>query len=239
MGGDHTGELRWSVCTGNDGLGEGGGKRGSSKRRDDIQCGAELFHRFQEVKDRRSGNRSLNRRSEDGWEDRDSKGYEVNHVTEVSARGKGDATSVIGIKFDQAVMKKNEELEVNLWIRAIAAEPRMSFQNRPDPNAMAGPGTAAAAGSPMKPATAPISTPAGVGDTGNSNPRGTGIPDASTGEGGLNAAGEFSANSRGVYGLNGLTLSTDASKVEEGSLITGSGKSVQLLSGTRLLLVAQ
>lgn len=163
----------------------------------------------------------------------------IGHVTQASARGKGDATSVLGIKFDQAVMKKNEELGVNLWIRAIAAEPRISFPNGPDPNAMAGPGTAAAAGSPMKPATAPIPTLAGVGDTGNSNPGGTGIPDASTGEGGLNATGEFSANSRGVYGLNGLTLSTDASKVEEGSLITGSGKSVQLLSGTRLLLVAQ
>ncbi len=165
----------------------------------------------------------------------------IGHVTQASARGKGDATSVVGIKFDKAVVKKNEELGVNLWIRAIAAEPRVGFQNGPDPNAMASPGTAAAAGSPMKSATAPIPTPARVGDNGNSNAGGSGMPAGSsgTGEGGLNPNGEFSANSRGVYGLDGLSLNTDASNVDEGSLITGSGKSVQLDGGTRLLLVAQ
>jgi hypothetical protein len=75
----------------------------------------------------------------------------VGHVTRSSARGKGDSDSVVGIKFDKAILKKGEEMPVNLWIRAIAAEPRIAFQNTPDPNAMAGPGSAAAAGSPMKP----------------------------------------------------------------------------------------
>lgn len=165
----------------------------------------------------------------------------IGRVTQASSRGKGDAASVVGIKFDRVVLKKNEEIPVNLWIRAIAAEPRVAYQTAPDPNAMAGPESAAAAGSPMKPATAPIPAPVRVGDNGTSTANGSGVPAgrAAKGEGGLTAEGEFSANSRGVYGLEGLSLSTDASNMEQGSLVTSSGKSVQLESGTRLLLVAQ
>ena len=170
----------------------------------------------------------------------------VGHVTQASARGKGDADSVVGIKFDKAVLKKGEEVPLNLWIRAIAAEPRVAFQNGPDPNAMAGPGTAAAAGSPMKTAPQPIPQPQnGAANAPASGSRAAG-PDIVPGENvnggadtGLNAAGEFSPNSRGVYGLDGLRLHTDASNEAQGSLITSTGKSAQIESGTRFLLVAQ
>jgi hypothetical protein len=153
----------------------------------------------------------------------------LGHVTEAAARGKGDAESAVGIKFDKAVMKKGEEVPLSLWIRAIAAEPRVGTQSGPSPDAMAGPGSAAAAGNPMKSGAPPIpqSPATGVG----SGTEGTGA--------GLNAAGQFPPNSRGVYGLEGLRLSTDGSKMEQGSVISGSGKSVQLESGTRLLLAAQ
>jgi hypothetical protein len=156
----------------------------------------------------------------------------LGHVTEASAHSKGDAESAVGIKFDKAVMKKGEEVPLNLWIRAIAAEPRVGTQSGPSPDAMAGPGSAAAAGNPMKSGAPPIPQAAtnGVGSGG----------DATDGTGaGLNAAGQFPPNSRGVYGLEGLRLSTDGSKMEQGSVISGSGKSVQLESGTRLLLAAQ
>lgn len=156
----------------------------------------------------------------------------LGHVTEALARGKGDAESEVGIKFDKAVMKKGEEVPLSLWIRAIAAEPRVGTQSGPSPDAMAGPGSAAAAGNPMKSGAPPIpqSPMSGVG-SGTEGTEGTGA--------GLNAAGQFPANSRGVYGLEGLRLSTDGSKMEQGSVISGSGKSVQLESGTRLLLAAQ
>jgi hypothetical protein len=156
----------------------------------------------------------------------------VGRVTQATARGKGDPDSVVGIRFDKAVLKKGEEVGLNLWIRAIAAEPRVLFQGGPDPNAMAGPGTAAAAGSPMKTQPAPIpQAPANAPESGPEATEGTGA--------GLNAAGLFAPNSRGVYGLEGLKLSTDPAKTEQGSLITSSGKSVQLDGGTRLLLAAE
>jgi hypothetical protein len=56
---------------------------------------------------------------------------------------------------------------------------------------------------------------------------------------GLNAAGQLTSTSRGVFGLNGLSLNGNAANSSEGSVITSAGKNVRLDSGTRMLLVAQ
>jgi len=55
----------------------------------------------------------------------------------------------------------------------------------------------------------------------------------------LNAAGQLTSNSQGVFGLEGLNLNTAAANSTQGSLITSTGKNVHLDSGTQLLLVAQ
>jgi hypothetical protein len=55
----------------------------------------------------------------------------------------------------------------------------------------------------------------------------------------LNAAGQLTSNSQGVFGLNGLNLNAAASNATEGSVITSAGKNVHLDSGTRMLLVSQ
>src|SRR5437763_4593160 len=57
--------------------------------------------------------------------------------------------------------------------------------------------------------------------------------------GGLNAAGQLTSNSQGVFGLNGLNLNAAASNATEGSVITSAGKDIHLDSGTRRLLVTQ
>jgi hypothetical protein len=55
----------------------------------------------------------------------------------------------------------------------------------------------------------------------------------------LNTAGQLTSNSRGVFGLNGLNLSSAASNGTQGSIITSAGKNVHLDSGTQMLLVSQ
>jgi hypothetical protein len=55
----------------------------------------------------------------------------------------------------------------------------------------------------------------------------------------LNAAGQLTSNSQGVFGLNGLNLNAAASNATQGSVITSAGKNVHLDSGTRMLLVSQ
>jgi hypothetical protein len=57
--------------------------------------------------------------------------------------------------------------------------------------------------------------------------------------GGLNAAGQLTSNSHGVFGLSGLNLTTTAGNATQGSVITSAGKNVHLDSGTRILLVTQ
>jgi hypothetical protein len=57
--------------------------------------------------------------------------------------------------------------------------------------------------------------------------------------GGLDAAGLLASNSQGVFGLNGLNLSSATSNSTQGSLITSAGKNVHLGSGTQMLLVSQ
>lgn len=57
--------------------------------------------------------------------------------------------------------------------------------------------------------------------------------------GGLNSSGQFTSNSRGVFGISGLNLATVASSSTSGTLITSPSKNVHLDTGTRMLLVAQ
>jgi hypothetical protein len=56
--------------------------------------------------------------------------------------------------------------------------------------------------------------------------------------GGLNAAGQLTSNSQGVFGLNGLTLTSVAAGGAQGSLITSTTQNVHLDSGTQMVLSA-
>ena len=60
-------------------------------------------------------------------------------------------------------------------------------------------------------------------------------PASTTPEG--NSAGPLPANTRGVYGIEGLRITP--AQNSGGSLLTSTGKNVHLDSGTRLLLVVQ
>ena len=56
---------------------------------------------------------------------------------------------------------------------------------------------------------------------------------------GMGGTSQLNSNSRGVVGLNNLSMSATAGGNTQGSVITSTGKNVHLDSGTRLLLVAQ
>jgi hypothetical protein len=160
------------------------------------------------------------------------------HITQSSARSKGDPSSALAILFDKAVIKKGQEIPLKVVIQAIAAPPHYSADSSPDLNSMP-PGTAAAQGSPMggsrSPAGGAPSTPSRPSDS--SNPADNrNSADPSTG--GLDQAGRLTSSSRGVIGLPGLHLATDETSAEKGSLITTSEKSVRLESGVKLLLLS-
>jgi len=187
----------------------------------------------------------------------------VGHVTQASARAKGESESALAIQFDKAILKNGQEMPLSVAIRAIAAAQSnvSAGSSGPGLDAMGDAGAAAAGGSPMsggsRGALGGVASAAGgtVGAVTNTAANAGGVANgaansaanaagnlaaASKGTvGGLNAAGQFTSNSQGVFGLNGLSLSSSASNATQGSVITSAGKNVHLESGTRMLLVSQ
>jgi len=184
----------------------------------------------------------------------------VGHVTQASARAKGESESSLGIMFDKAILKNGQEIPLNnVTIQAIASAESGGSAAGADMDTMGGMGASAAgsgtasgrgalggvtstAGGAVGAVTNTAANAGGVaGGTLNSAANAGGsIAGASKGAvGGLNAAGQLTSNSQGAFGLNGLNLNAAGSNATQGSLITSAGKNVHLDSGTRMLLVSQ
>jgi hypothetical protein len=150
------------------------------------------------------------------------------HVTEATARSKGDSGSTLAIQFNKAIAKKGEEIPLNVAILAIATPlPDFSGGSPGAGSDSRGGGSAPTAnGSPMGTSHTPTATP------GTPN-----YPGAADGTMGSNGAEQLSAKSRGVYGLSDLKLMVASSSAGQTTVITSSGKNVHLDGGTRLLLV--
>jgi len=183
----------------------------------------------------------------------------VGHITQASARAKGESESALGIVFDKAILKNGQEIPLSVGIQALASAQSGVSAAGSDMDTMGGMG-ASGAGSGMaggRGAVGGVSSAAGgaVGTVTNTAANvggvaggavntaanaGGSVAGASKGAvGGLNATGQLTSNSQGVFGLNGLNLSAAASNATQGSVITSAGKNVHLDSGTRMLLVSQ
>jgi hypothetical protein len=183
----------------------------------------------------------------------------VGHVTQASARAKGESESSLGIVFDKAILKNGQEIPLNAGIQALASAQSSASAAGSDMDTMgsmgasaAGSGTAggrgalggvtSAAGGAVGTVTNTAANVGGLagGAVDSAGNAGGSIAGTSRGAiGGLNAAGQLTSNSQGVFGLNGLNLSAAGSNATEGSVITSAGKNVHLDSGTRMLLVSQ
>ena len=191
----------------------------------------------------------------------------VGHVTEAKARGKGESESSLGIVFDKAILKNGQEVPLNASIQALAAAETMASGSLEAPDlAGSGLGSASSSGSARSSGGGGLvgggvastaggavggvtNTAANVGGTASgtvgSTVNAAGSTTSTLGStsrgavGGLNAAGQLTSNSQGVFGLNGLNLNAAGSNSTQGSLITSTGRNVHLDSGTRMLLAAQ
>ncbi len=183
----------------------------------------------------------------------------VGHVTQASARAKGESESSLGIVFDRAILKNGQEIPLSAGIQALAAAQSSVSAAGSDIDAFGGAGASAAgsgagggrgalggvtsaAGGAVGAVTNTAANVGGVagGAVNTAGNAGGSVVGASKGAvGGLNAAGQLTSNSQGVFGLNGLNLNAAASNATQGSVITSAGKNVHLDSGTRMLLVSQ
>lgn len=179
----------------------------------------------------------------------------VGHVTRSTARAKGDSDSVLGMQFDRAVLKDGQEMPLQVKLQALASEqgaqPVSGDDLQPVGNIEGGAAGAGAAGnrgnvggvgSTVGGASsgAASTVPRTIDQTGATNQSTVAAsnPPGSP-EGGLTPSGQLKTTSRGVYGLNGLSLNPNSANPTDGSVIISAGKNVHLDGGTRLLLVAQ
>ena len=184
----------------------------------------------------------------------------VGHVTQASSRAKGDSESALGIVFDKAILKNGQEVPLNVAIQALAsAQSAAVASGGNDTGIMSGAGGSAmgsgrasgggALGGVTSTAGATAgtvtNTAANVGNTAggtlnSTTGSATNAVAASKGAvGGLNAAGELTSSSQGVFGLQGVNLSSTTTGAAQGSLITSAGKNLHLDRGTQMLLVTQ
>ena len=181
----------------------------------------------------------------------------LGHVTQAQARSKEHSESELGILFDKAVLKNGQQVPLNSTIQAIAGASTVAsaagggddlqLAGASMANGRASHGGGLAGGGAVGGATSTVSGAAGavaapVGNVGSTVGGSVGSTANMTGSasrgavGGLNAAGQLSSESRGVFNLQGLNLASAASGSAQGSLITSSSRDVHLDGGTQLLL---
>lgn len=164
------------------------------------------------------------------------------HVTQASARSGGQGESALGLAFDKATLKSGQEIALNVEIRAVGAPAGASASGS---DANQGQDTAPMGG------TMPGGSPNAAGGSRSSSNGGTmntpraGMPAGSTTDPNYGSTppadgtsgGNLTSESRGVVGLNNLSLKPESGG--QGSVISSTGKSVHLDGGTRFILVTQ
>jgi hypothetical protein len=163
----------------------------------------------------------------------------IGHVTQAAARSGKEGESTLGLAFDKATLKSGQDIALNVEILAVGAPA----------GATAGPGDTSQGpdAAPMGGGGMPGSTGGNRGTTGTMNTPRAGMPTGSTADNGVNpgygnepaqsSGRALTSESRGVVGLNNLTLKPESAG--QGSVITSTGKSVHLDGGTRFILVTQ
>ncbi|HEY6273651.1 MAG TPA: hypothetical protein VIX19_16850 [Terriglobales bacterium] len=166
----------------------------------------------------------------------------LGHVTEVQTRDKEHPNSNLGIAFDKVVFSGGEEMAFNGVVQAIAAPARAAADTSADqnaginepmgggarsPNGGRGPGgMGGVAGGGVSTVGGTTGAATSTGGTAGGTTRG-----AATG-------GTLTNTSRGVIGLQGLTLNSAATGSAQGSTITSPTQNVKLDGGTEMLLRA-
>lgn len=174
----------------------------------------------------------------------------VGHVTEVQAREKGQATSQVGVTFEQAELRDGRQMPLHASIEALAAaQSSVQASTAGDDDLFAGGGASAGGGGAVRgggvvggalqtTSSTVSNVGAGVGNTASGAASGTvhAATHSADAVGGLNANGALTSNSRGVFGLDGMSLNAAGSSATQGSVIVSNTRNVHLDSGTQMVL---
>jgi len=181
------------------------------------------------------------------------------HVTQAQARSKQTSESTLGVVFDNATLKNGQEVPLHLGVQALAAstiQTAASAQTQ-EPMAMGGGSATGAGRAPgggllsgaggtvggATGATGGVAGSAGQtvgGAVGSTTHAAGNVAGSSAGSvGGLDASGHLLSSSSGVFGMQGLNLTSAAgSATQADSVISSTSQNVHLASGTQMLLRA-
>ncbi len=165
----------------------------------------------------------------------------IGHVTEVKAKAEGEANSSMGLMFDQAVLKNGETVQMSSVVQAMAAAQTAPASVDSDMSAMGSGGVSSTASGGRSGLLGSVGSTANAatGAVANIGGGATGALNSSVGSTthvGNGLGGALNSTSSGAVGMKGLSLATAASNATEGSVITSTGKSVHLDSGTQMIL---
>jgi hypothetical protein len=167
----------------------------------------------------------------------------IGRVTQAQARAKGQEESQLGMAFDRAILKDGTQIPVAFTIQAIGrSDSEANAATVADTDGMMGgantrgmTSTSGNVGMQGRSGLAGVSSTAGgvVNRTGSV----AGSTVNTAGGAGVRGAGNLGANSNGMVGLPGMTLSAAPSSMAGvGSVITSRDNNIRLDSGTRMIL---
>jgi hypothetical protein len=164
----------------------------------------------------------------------------LGHVTVSSARSKGDSDSTLALEFDRAELKGGQQMALQASIQAVAAAPAAAESpiGIQGPQGTGGPGPTGNSGINNR-GTAPGASSGAASTVPRTNQGVATDPYWDTGTTVAGSSGTLKPNSRGVFGLSGLSLDESTANSGQGTMIHSAGKTVHLDGGTRLLLVTQ
>ncbi|HKS73019.1 MAG TPA: hypothetical protein VJQ82_07460 [Terriglobales bacterium] len=159
------------------------------------------------------------------------------HITEAQGRPKGqkgDATSNLGIAFDQLTLKGGQQIPLHAEIQAIAKPVQVAPSaagEAPGGGTLAGGGYPAGGGG--YPAGGSVGSPGSTSGAGPGNPPGNHPSSQPSPEDSASTpAGVISVQNQGVIGMKGFSLSSN----DQGSVISSNTENVKLDGGTQLVL---
>jgi len=174
------------------------------------------------------------------------------HVTQAQARSKDSAESSLGLAFDSVAFKNGRQAPLHAGVQALAAPSSEASASLGDDEGMAGGGAGALAGGSGRAGGGLLGSAGGAvggaagaaggvaGSAGRVAGGTVGATSNAVGSaghaGGLDAAGHLMSNSSGVFGLQGLSLSSAASNATDASVVTSKTQNVHLDSGTQMVL---
>lgn len=160
----------------------------------------------------------------------------VGHVTEAQPATGSDTQARLGLVFDRADLKDGRQIPLHATFYALAAPAGAANDSGSTGGGFGGAfGAGSAAVGNM--VNASSRTPSDeTSALGTSGARHEDLKPSSGAIGGLNTSGTLYASSRGVFGLEQISLEPNAVPSNGSSVVLANARSVRLVSGTRMLL---